>query len=92
MKTIYKNIRKGILIYSTLFVSLVVAFTTMILILAFNFSEYDVDSFHTQKDRIFRLLSDDPWTENAQFPYITKEAPAYIKSTFPEVVDFCPME
>jgi putative ABC transport system permease protein len=89
MKAIYRNIKRGKLIYATLFVSLVVAFTAMTLILGFNFNEYAVDSFHINKNRVFRLLSDDPWSENAKFPYITKDAPQYIKSTFPEVVDFC---
>ncbi len=89
MKTIFRNIIKGRLTYATLFASLVVAFTSALLILGFNFKEYAVDSFHTNKNSIFRLLSDDPWRENEKFPYITKDAPAYIKSSFPEVVDFC---
>jgi putative ABC transport system permease protein len=88
MKTLFRRFIKRRVTFSIIVISLIVAFTSTFLITGFVVNEYAVDSFHKNRDRIFRLLSDDPWVEGATFPHITKAAPEYIKNTFPEVVEY----
>ncbi|MBN1924673.1 MAG: ABC transporter permease [Prolixibacteraceae bacterium] len=89
MKIILRNFKKDKASYITILLSLFIAFTAIFLIGGYVIHEYSVDAFHFNKNRIYRLQSDDPWSEGHIFDYITFSAPEYIKNNFPEVENYC---
>ncbi len=88
MKSIIRSFLKRKFSSTIIIISLFVAFVSTFLIAGFVINEYSVDSYHSKKENIYRLLSDDPWEEGHTFPHITKAAPEFIKNSFPEVVDY----
>ena len=69
--------------------SLTIAFAFSNLLLAFLLHELGTDSFHTKKDRIYRLLSSDPWGDESRLRYTLREAAQFIADRYPEVEAVC---
>lgn len=78
--------------YSTVIVlSLAVGFACTALLLAYLFSELNVDSFHSKKSRLFQVLSNDPFENKGDIAYITSSAAHYLRDNYPEVQAFTQM-
>ena len=92
IKTALRILLRRKIISGIMIVSLVVGFTNVFLLSGFVFNEYAIDSFHSNRDYIFRMQSDDPWVTGDKMNYITFSAPEYIKNNFPEVIDYCRLE
>lgn len=69
--------------------SLAIGLTCTNYILAFVINELSVDGFHEKKNRIFRLLADDPFIPGSKMSYVLKDAPLYLKNSYPEIEDYC---
>ena len=69
--------------------SLTIAFAFSHLLLAFLLHELGTDAFHQNKDRIYRLLSNDPWGEKILMRYTTHEAIRFLEAQYPEVEAVC---
>ena len=69
--------------------SLTIAFAFSNLLLAFLLHELGTDSFHTKKDRIYRLLSSDPWGDESRLRYTLREAAQFVEDRYPEVEAVC---
>ncbi|MBN2214010.1 MAG: ABC transporter permease [Bacteroidales bacterium] len=89
LKSAFRDIfRKGF--YSIVIIfSLAIGLTCVNYILPFSISELSVDGFHKKKDRIFRLLADDPFLPGSKMSYVLKDAPLYLKDNYPEIEDYC---
>lgn len=70
-------------------VSLAVGLTCMNYIAAFVINEVHADSFHQNKNQIYRLLADDPFQKGEKMKYIKWDAPEIINEQYPEIQDFC---
>ena len=69
--------------------SLTIAFAFSNLLLAFLLHELGTDSFHTKKDRIYRLLSSDPWGDEGRLRYTLRDAAQFIADRYLEVEAVC---
>jgi putative ABC transport system permease protein len=69
--------------------SLAIGLTCTNYILTFIVNELSVDGFHEKKDKIFRLLADDPFIPGSKMSYVLKDAPLYLKNNYPEIEDYC---
>lgn len=76
-------------IYSSIIVlSLTVGFACTCLLVSFLIGEESTDSFHTKKDRLFELASDDPFGDSGRLNYSTEIVGNYML-TYPEVENIC---
>ena len=69
--------------------SLTIAFAFSNLLLAFLLHELGTDSFHTKKNQIYRLLSNDPWGDESRLRYTLRDAAQFIENRYPEVEAVC---
>jgi putative ABC transport system permease protein len=76
-------------IYSSIIVlSLTVGFACTCLLVSFLIGEESVDSFHSKKDRLFELASDDPFGDSGRLNYTTERIGDYMMM-YPEVENIC---
>ena len=72
--------------YSTVIVlSLGIAISLAILFTTYMYKNVTVDSFQSKKDRIYRLLSEDPFGEDRKISFILESTTSYIKDTYASV-------
>lgn len=69
--------------------SLAIAFAFSNLLLAFLLHELRTDSFHPKKDRIYRLLSDDPFGDDRYQRYTIQSVAQFLKEHYAEVEAVC---
>lgn len=76
-------------IYSAVIVmSLTVGFTCTCLLVSFLVAESSVDSFHEKKDRIFQVMSSDPFGDG-RMAFITRPTYDYFYGNYPEMEAMC---
>ena len=85
LRNILRHRQNGVIII----LSLTIAFAFSNLLLAFLLHELGTDSFHLKKDRIYRLLSSDPWGDESRLRYTLREAAQFIEDRYPEVEAVC---
>lgn len=85
LKTALRNLLRYPLNAVIIALSLTLAFSFATILLSFVIQELSTDSFHQNKDRIYRLISEDPFDPGKQLRYVTREAAEFIQSHFPEV-------
>jgi putative ABC transport system permease protein len=77
-------------IYSAIIVmSLTVGFACTCLLVSFLIAEENADSFHSRKERIFQLTSNDPFGGGGRLNFTTDRTRAYMIETYPEVENIC---
>lgn len=80
-------------VYSTIIVlSLTVGFACTCLLVSFLIAESNVDSFHSKKDRIYAVSSNDPFGGSqgaGRINYTTGGTRDYLVETYPEVENIC---
>ena len=89
MKQILRSLYKDKLNTLVLIVSLAVGFACFNLIILFLHREISTDNFHTDKDRIYALQSDDPWSPGEKMYQCRKGSAEYMKNNFSQVEDYC---
>ncbi|HMJ69816.1 MAG TPA: FtsX-like permease family protein [Cyclobacteriaceae bacterium] len=77
-------------VYSSIIVmSLTVGFACTCLLVSFLVAESSVDSFHSKKDNIFQVSSNDPFGGTGRIVFITGAARDYMAGSYPEVKNIC---
>src|ERR1041385_3098555 len=77
-------------IYSFIIVlSLTVGFACTCLLISFLVGEQSVDSFHSKRDRLFELVSNDPFGGTGRINYTTAPTRDYMIDTYAEVENIC---
>lgn len=69
--------------------SLTISFAFSIILITFISFESNTDQFHTNKDKIYRLFSDDPFEDGKQIRYIQGGMTAFLRDNYPEVEKIC---
>ncbi len=69
--------------------SLAIAFTFSNILITFISYELNTDSFHENKDRIYRLFSEDPMNQGNKIRYIQGKVDQFLVDNFPEVDKIC---
>ena len=85
IKTAFRNLFRHKRNALIIILSLTVAFSFSNILLSFVIYELNTDGFHKHKNRIYRLISDDPFEEGKQLRYVTREAANFIQTNFPEI-------
>lgn len=84
-KLAWRNLLKQRLYTSVILLSLSLGLSICNLLVTFVFHELRTDAFHERKDRIFRLLSDDPFEAGGQLLFVLEQAAPHLVNTYPEI-------
>ena len=77
-------------VYSSIIVmSLTVGFACTCLLVTFLIAEGNVDAFHSKKDRLFELTSNDPFGGHGLLNYTTRRTRDYLVNNYPDVENIC---
>ncbi len=85
LKTAFRNLFRHKLNAFIIILSLTVSFSFSNILLSFVVHELNTDGFHEHKDRIYRLISDDPFEEGKQMRYVIRKAANFLQNNFPEI-------
>lgn len=73
-------------IYSvTILLSLAIGFAISNVLIGFSLRELNTDSYHSKGERIFRLVSDDPFGRDGKVSYMDAHIPKYLSDNYPEI-------
>lgn len=73
-------------IYSiAIILSLALGFAISNVLIGFTFRELNTDSYHSKKDRIFRLVSEDPFGRHGMVSYMKSAQSEYLKDNYAEI-------
>jgi len=75
----------------TIVLSLSIGLFVANILIGFIIHELSTDSFLTNKDRIYRLVGEDPWNQGGKNSFILHNTTSYINDNFPEVEKTCAM-
>jgi len=89
VKLSWRGLRRQPLYATVIVVSLALGFSFAHILTAFVLREQRTDSFHEQKDRLFRLLSDDPFEKGEQLIFVREEVAQHLSDRYPEVAASC---
>lgn len=84
-KLAWRNLLKQRLYTSVILLSLALGLSICNLLVTFVFHELHTDAFHERKDRVFRLLSDDPFEAGGQLLFVLEQAAPHLANTYPEI-------
>jgi putative ABC transport system permease protein len=77
-------------IYSSIIIlSLSVGFACTCLLLSFLVAEGNVDSFHSKKERLFEVVSSNPFGGTGRINFTTRRTRDYLFDTYPDIVNIC---
>lgn len=85
LKLAWRNLLKQRLYTSVILLSLALGLSICNLLVTFVFHELRTDAFHERKNRIYRLLSDDPFEAGGQLLFVLEQAAPHLTSTYPEI-------
>lgn len=89
LKLVVRTLLKSKLNAAVIILSLTIGLSFATVLIAFILRETNTDAFHTQRQRIYRLMSDDPWEGSAMIAYSLRPATDYLKEYYPEVEQLC---
>ncbi|HRG09548.1 MAG TPA: FtsX-like permease family protein [Cyclobacteriaceae bacterium] len=89
LKLIFRNLWARKVYTSVILLSLIVGFACANILISFLVFEKSTDSFHTKRDRIFQLFSNDPFGSSGRIAYIPSYLPEYLTSNYAEVEKVC---
>src|SRR6478609_3910776 len=72
--------------------SLTVGFVCSNILISFLVSETNTDSFHTKRDRIYQIFSNDPFGGNGKIAYLLPSFSEYLATTYAEVDQVCQLD
>lgn len=85
LKIVFRSLFRQKVYAVVIILSLAIGLSFANILVAFIVRETSTDSFFTQKDRIYRLLSDDPFGNRSSISFILENTSQYIAQHFPEV-------
>ena len=88
-RAVFRSLLRYRLNSSIIIVSLAIGIACMNLITIFITRENNADGFHKNKNLIYALQADDPFSKGNKMYYIRAGAAEYMKDNFAEVEDFC---
>jgi putative ABC transport system permease protein len=86
---IFRSILRDRLNTLVIIISLAVGIACISLIILFISRELGTDGFHKNKDRIYALKCDDPWTPGRKMYHCKSGSAEYMKANIARVEDFC---
>jgi len=86
---IFRSLFRDKLNTLVIIVSLAVGIAAISLIIIFISRELNTDGFHENKEQIFALKSDDPWSPGGKMYHCRAGSAEYMKSNLAQVEDFC---
>jgi putative ABC transport system permease protein len=73
-------------VYSlAIILSLALGFSISNVLIGFTFRELNTDSFHAKKDRIFRLVCEDPFGRDGMMSFMKSPVPEYLEDNYAEI-------
>lgn len=73
-------------VYSiTIILSLAVGFSVANILVGFNLRELKTDAHHSKKERIFRLVCEDPFGRDGYISFMESSIPEYLRNHYPEI-------
>jgi putative ABC transport system permease protein len=81
----FRNFFKNKIYTITILLSLAIGFSIANILIGFSFQEINTDSQYTNKDRIYRLISEDPFGREGMISYMESSIPQYLKDNYPEI-------
>ena len=69
--------------------SLTISFAFSNILITFISFESNTDSFHANRDKIYRLFSDDPFEPGKKIRYIQRDMRAFLNDNYPEIDNIC---
>ena len=88
-KLAWRSLRKQRLYAAVIILSLSLGLSVSNILTAFIVRELSTDAFHGRKDRIFRLLSDDPFEAGGRIIFIPENAGQHLADRYPELEAVC---
>ena len=89
LKLVIRTLLKSKLNAAVIILSLTIGLSFATVLIAFILRETNTDSFHSQRQRIYRLISDDPWESDRTITYIINPASDYLQEYYPDVEQLC---
>jgi len=80
-----RNFFKNRIYTVTILLSLATGFAIANILIGFTLRELNTDSYHTNKDRIYRLVSEDPFGRDGMISFLEAFIPGYVVDTYPEI-------
>jgi hypothetical protein len=81
----FRNFFKNKVYSLVIILSLALGFAISNVLIGFTFRELNTDSFHAKKDRIFRLVCEDPFGRDGMMSYMKSPIPEYLEDNYAEV-------
>ena len=89
LKLSWRGLCKQRLYAVVIVLSLALGLSFSNILVGFAVREQQTDSFHEKKDRLFRLLSDDPFEQGEQLIFVLEQAAPHLLERYPEVAAVC---
>jgi putative ABC transport system permease protein len=80
-----RNFFKNKIYTVTIVLSLAVGFAISNILIGFTLRELNTDSYHTKKDRIYRLVSEDPFGRDGVISYMDASIAEYLSDHYPDI-------
>jgi putative ABC transport system permease protein len=80
-----RNFFKNKIYTITIILSLAIGFAISNILIGFTLREINTDSHHEKKDRIYRLLSEDPFGREGMMSFMEASIPKYLMDNYPEI-------
>ncbi len=89
LKLVIRTLLKNKLNASVIILSLTIGLSFATILIAFILRETNTDSFHTQRQQIYRLMSNDPWESGEIMTFIINDASDYLQEYYSDVEKLC---
>ncbi|WKN44327.1 ABC transporter permease [Tunicatimonas pelagia] len=89
LKLVIRTLFKNKLNAAVIILSLTIGLSFATVLIAFILREANTDSFHSQRQRIYRLISDDPWESDGTITYIINPASDYLQEYYSDIEQLC---
>jgi putative ABC transport system permease protein len=80
-----RNFFKNKIYTITILLSLAIGFAISNILIGFTMREINTDSHHEKKDRIYRLVSEDPFGREGMMSFMEASIPEYLVDNYPEI-------
>jgi len=89
LKLILRNLWNKRVYTSVILLSLTVGFICSNILISFLVFETNTDGFHTKKDRIFQVFSNDPFEGQGKLAFIPSSLNDYLNTNYAEIENVC---
>lgn len=89
LKLILRNLWTRRVYTSVILLSLTVGFVCANILISFLVFETNTDAFHTKRDRVYQLFSNDPFAGAGRIAFVPSNVPEYLTGNYAEVEKVC---